>query len=718
MIKKEWQALFKNKFLLLVMLTLMLIPSLYNLIFLSSMWDPYGNIDHLPVAVVNKDKGTQLNGQAMTLGKDLSSDMKKSATMDYHFVGADKASKGLKSGKYYMVVTFPKNLSTNAASLMDTAPKKVKIDYQTSKGHNFISSKMSESAMQQLQQSVTQNITQEYTTTLFKNLSQLKSGVSQMSAGSSEIANGENEAANGSDQISSNLTKLSNSTLTFSDGASQLKIGLQQYTAGMNTVVSGAQQLSVGSVQFSSATQQLEKGLTQLSQQTELSNDEKTQLTQLQSGLSQLNNAIQSGSSSSSVLETELTAMSTAAETILQSEKVQSDAIKATDAYQSLTSDQQAEILNALQSSTSLQAAQQVLQSVQNLQTELTSMGAQQQQLQSTANQVLPMANSSILTLVNGMTSTNSALKNQILPGATALTKNSISLQQGVAHLSNGVQQLQNNGPQLINGSNILAQGAQQVHTGSSQLSAGSLQLNGSLKQLSVGENQLASSLGEANKQLNSTHTNSKNAKALASPLKIKQRDHDNVSTNGVGMAPYMISVALFVGALSTNLIVGRGFAQDKRSKSRIDFLLGKLATNGVIAICQGILVSFAVALLGLQANNFLGLLFGNILISFTFMMIVTFLNLWLGKVGAFISLILLLVQLATSAGTYPIQLEWPIYQALSPWFPMTYAVLYLRQVISLTSSVGSYVIILVIMAVVFMVLIPVTLSKKHFQDV
>lgn len=718
MIKKEWQALFKNKFLLLVMLTLMLIPSLYNLIFLSSMWDPYGNIDHLPVAVVNKDKGTQLNGQAMTLGKDLSSDMEKSATMDYHFVGADKASKGLKSGKYYMVVTFPKNLSTNAASLMDTAPKKVKIDYQTSKGHNFISSKMSESAMQQLQQSVTQNITQEYTTTLFKNLSQLKSGVSQMSAGSSEIANGENEAANGSDQISSNLTKLSNSTLTFSDGASQLKIGLQQYTAGMNTVVSGAQQLSVGSVQFSSATQQLEKGLTQLSQQTELSNDEKTQLTQLQSGLSQLNNAIQSGSSSSSVLETELTAMSTAAETILQSEKVQSDAIKATDAYQSLTSDQQAEILNALQSSTSLQAAQQVLQSVQNLQTELTSMGAQQQQLQSTANQVLPMANSSILTLVNGLTSTNSALKNQILPGATALTKNSISLQQGVAHLSNGVQQLQNNGPQLTNGSNILAQGAQQVHTGSSQLSAGSLQLNGSLKQLSVGANQLASSLGEANKQLNSTHTNSKNAKALASPLKIKQTDHDNVSTNGVGMAPYMISVALFVGALSTNLIVGRGFAQDKRSKSRIDFLLGKLATNGVIAICQGILVSFAVALLGLQANNFLGLLFGNILISFTFMMIVTFLNLWLGKVGAFISLILLLVQLATSAGTYPIQLEWPIYQALSPWFPMTYAVLYLRQVISLTSSVGSYVIILVIMAVVFMVLIPVTLSKRHFQDV
>ena len=56
MIKNEWKAIFKNKFLIVILIALMLIPALYNVIFLSSMWDPYGKVSNLPVAIVNQDR--------------------------------------------------------------------------------------------------------------------------------------------------------------------------------------------------------------------------------------------------------------------------------------------------------------------------------------------------------------------------------------------------------------------------------------------------------------------------------------------------------------------------------------------------------------------------------------------------------------------------------------------------------------------------------------
>ncbi|WP_159334047.1 hypothetical protein, partial [Klebsiella pneumoniae] len=55
MLKKEWKDLFKNKFLIVALIAIIAIPTIYSTLFLSSMWDPYGKVSNLPVAVVNND---------------------------------------------------------------------------------------------------------------------------------------------------------------------------------------------------------------------------------------------------------------------------------------------------------------------------------------------------------------------------------------------------------------------------------------------------------------------------------------------------------------------------------------------------------------------------------------------------------------------------------------------------------------------------------------
>lgn len=96
MLKKEWQAILKHKFFIIVIIALALVPAIYNYIFLGSMWDPYGKLNDLPVAVVNLDKTSELNGKKFKLGDDVITEMKKSKDLDYHFVSKDKASEGIK----------------------------------------------------------------------------------------------------------------------------------------------------------------------------------------------------------------------------------------------------------------------------------------------------------------------------------------------------------------------------------------------------------------------------------------------------------------------------------------------------------------------------------------------------------------------------------------------------------------------------------------------
>lgn len=99
------------------MIGISLIPDLYNIIFLSSMWDPYGQLSDLPVAVVNNDKEASYNGNTMAIGKDMVSSLKENKTLDFHFVDEEEGKKGLEDGDYYMVVTLPSDLSEKTTTL-------------------------------------------------------------------------------------------------------------------------------------------------------------------------------------------------------------------------------------------------------------------------------------------------------------------------------------------------------------------------------------------------------------------------------------------------------------------------------------------------------------------------------------------------------------------------------------------------------------------------
>lgn len=652
MLKKEWQAILKHKFFIIVIIALALVPAIYNYIFLGSMWDPYGKLNDLPVAVVNLDKTSELNGKKFKLGDDVIAEMKKSKDLDYHFVSEYKASKGIKKGDYYMVITFPENFSENATTLMNKKPKTVQLDYQTTRGHNYISSKMSESAMNQLKSEVSKNITETYTKEIFAKLGDMKSGMKEASDGSNKLADGTSSALNGSKELSSNLNTLSSSSLTFTDGANNLNSGLNKYVSGVNQAANGGQQLSSGADQFVSGTQQLaagtqtladkskelSAGLTELTQKTALSAEQQAQISQLQNGLTDLNNAIQNGAKDTGSADSVKNDLASVKKSLEDTQTILSDivpnqikAMAQTKAYNSLKTDQQNElnaaILNSAQSTLSpIQTSMtSVADSLTDVGNQLMGIQNQTKELAQNSNVALPGANAIISQLSTGLSDVNSALANQVTPGfaqyadgvnqanagAQQLASKSKDLQSGTMQLVSGLSQLQANGSTLTSGSNQLAGGAQQISSGSQQLANGGSSLTSGLGTLNTGANNLSTALTKADDTLSATNNSNENAKKVAAPLKLKHTDHDNVPENGAGMTPYMINVALFIGALATNVVIGIGFSGEKWKSGR-EFMLAKIGTNGLVALLQGIIVWGSSCSSWIETKSFVG----NVVVS------------------------------------------------------------------------------------------------------
>ncbi|ETE00534.1 YhgE/Pip domain-containing protein [Streptococcus pseudopneumoniae] len=877
---KEWKVIFKKPTFIIVMIGISFIPALYNIIFLSSMWDPYGQLSDLPVAVVNNNKEASYNGNTMAIGKDIVSNLKENKTLDFHFVDEEEGKKGLENGDYYMVVTLPSDLSEKAASILTNHPEQMQIDYQTSSGHSFIASKMSDSAMIQLKQNVSTNVTETYTKALFNKMVDLKDGMSQVASGSEKLTDGANQLVAGSQTLTTNLHSLADSSLTFSNGTeqftkglssyvsgveqlhlglgnfnsglvtytgavsqldsglgqlsskspelvrginqlytsvesytggvSQLNAGLNQflygvsaYTNGVGSLATGANQLSSQSATLRMWLEQLSEGIQQLSSKLDASSEQKDQIVQLSSGLNQLNQAIQNiDVGDTKELDSVLSSIVSLSNQMLAS--AQSDKatilanIQSTAAYQSLTSEQQAEISASVsQNSTdSIQSAQSIIALVQGLQGSLENLQNQSSNLstlKNQANQVLPLASTSLTGLSSGLTEIQGAVTSKLVPasqsiasgvnayttgvdkvsqgasqlseknatltgsldqlvsGSNTLTQKSSSLTAGVGQLvektpelvsgieklstgsnqlnqksqeliagvdklQSGSSQLADKSSQLISGASQLESGANKLAAGAGKLAEGGTKLTSGLEGLQTGVASLGQGLGNASDQLKSASTESKNAEILSNPLSLSKVDNDQVPVNGIAMAPYMISVALFVAAISTNMIFAK-LPSGRHPESRWAWLKSRAEINGIIAVLAGILVYGGVHLIGLTANHEMRTFILIILTSLVFMSMVTALTTWNSRIGAFFSLILLLLQLASSAGTYPLALTNDFFRAINPWLPMSYSVSGLRQTISMTGNIHHQVILLVVILALFTGLGMLAYQPKKMEE-
>lgn len=781
MIKAEWKNIAKSTWLKIVLCAIMIIPMIYACVFLGSMWDPYGQTDQLPVAVVNKDKEVEYNGSTMDIGKQLSDKLSKNDSMDFNIVSSTKAQKGLKDGKYYMVITIPENFSKNATTLLDDDPQTMMLTYTTNPQTNYIATKMDDSAMAKVKAEISSTVTKTYSKILFKNVKTLSKGFNTAAEGSQKLSDGVATASEGNKTITENLNTLASSALVFNDGADSLVKGLSAYTKGVSTAKAGAQQLDNNSATLNNGAAQLKSGSSQLlsavkaaekqlsdglnqnaeqlntlTQKNNEMNGSSKQLsqalTQIQAGIDDNNlveNNLQAAKkldSMVSVMTTTIGTMNTNADKLDQlaaAKKAKAESLQATQPLVAQQLMLQATSL-ATQAQTLRQVASQLIEKINTSDLkQLTTLlygNAEVLKNQSTANaktqellagsqQLATANNTAVNSLVSNLKTVQANMKgtsnsvgmvgavSQIDEGLGTLQSGLKTYTGGVKQVNNGLGTLASNNKTLNSGASQLADGALKISSGSNQLAAGSATLGEGLTTIGEGTNTLTSSLKDASKKSNIKSTN-KTYKQMSTPVDTQKKEITNMPNNGHAMAPYMMSVALYVACMALSLMYpfGKGMTT---TDSPVKFLLAKATVMVPLSFVQALILYFSLrGLCGFTpARPGLCIAF-MLLLSLAFMAFIAFLAIAFGRIGEFIALIFMVFNLGASAGTYPLETAPHWYTVLHPFVPFTYSVNGFRSVIANATAVPTTEILFFVGLLVVSVLLTYVIvrhrSKTH----
>lgn len=781
MIKAEWKNIAKSTWLKIVLCAIMIIPMIYACVFLGSMWDPYGKTDQLPVAVVNNDKEVEYNDSTMDIGKQLSDKLAKNDSMDFNIVSSSKAQKGLKDGKYYMIITIPENFSKNATTLLDDDPQTMMLTYTTNPQTNYIATKMDDSAMAKVKAEISSTVTKTYSKILFKNVKTLSKGFKTAADGSQKLNDGINTAKDGNATITENLNTLASSALVFNDGADSLVKGLSAYTEGVSTAKAGAQQLDNNSATLNNGAAQLKAGSSQLlsavqaaekqlgdginasagqlntltssnKQMAESSKQLSAALTQIQGAIDS-NNLVENDAQAAKKVDGMISTLSTTISTmnnnaaqlnqLAAAEKKQAEQLQATQpqaaqelmlkatshATQAATLQQVASQLSSSINTDDLKQLSTLLNGNAAVLKNQTAANAKTQQLLASSQQLATANNTAVGSLVTNLKTVQGSMKGTStsvgMVGAVSQIDNGLSTLQsglktytgGVKQVNNGLGTLASNNATLNSGASQLAEGALKISSGSNQLAAGSATLGEGLNTIGEGTGTLTSSLKDASKKSNIKST-SKTYKQMSTPVDTEKKELTNMPNNGHAMAPYMMSVALYVACMALSLMYpfGKGMTT---TDSPVKFLLAKATVMVPLSIVQALILYFSLkGFCGFTpARPGLCLAF-MLLLSLAFMAFIAFLAIAFGRIGEFIALIFMVFNLGASAGTYPLETAPHWYKVLHPFVPFTYSVNGFRSVIANAAAVPTTEILFFVGLLVVFVLLTYLIvrhrSKTH----
>ncbi|MBD8587240.1 YhgE/Pip domain-containing protein [Peribacillus simplex] len=138
----DLKSIYKNFFVCIVIVFLMFIPSIYAWFNIVASWDPYANTEGILVGVANNDKGAELNGEDVNIGKEVLEGLKENKDLGWRFTSEKEAIAKVEKGDFYASIIIPENFSEHIATIMTDDPKKAEIDYYVNEKINSIAPKI------------------------------------------------------------------------------------------------------------------------------------------------------------------------------------------------------------------------------------------------------------------------------------------------------------------------------------------------------------------------------------------------------------------------------------------------------------------------------------------------------------------------------------------------------------------------------------------------
>jgi len=740
----------------LAVAAMILVPLLYGALYLWAFWDPTGNLGRLPVALVNADTGTSVDGEPLRAGDEVTQALTASGDLEWHVTDADDAASGVEDGTYYFAVTLPEDFSADVASASGDDPTSARILVTYDDANSFLASTLGRSAMTQVEAAVSASIGERVTDRVLVGLGAARDGFAQASDGAltlhaaagdlgdgaTRVADGARDAADGARtladgagtlgagaaRLASGAATLADGTTTAARGADDAATGARDLAAGLGTLDDGAGRLAQGAQAAADGAASLAEGATTLagSARTAAAGAARVDtgagtlaagLADASSGSADLRDGTAALAAGVDALDDELSPLVAAVPTLrtglgqiagyLTARAKDGDTtaaqLLAGLAEQSAdlpTDEDLATLADGLTALT--QGATSAADGARDLADGVTALASGAQDLTAGTGDLasgLDRLATGAGTLADGATSLSAGVdalatgSGTLADGTTSAATGAGALADGTGRLADGLTQLRSGSTTLADGAGDLAAGTRTLAAGAGTLADGTATLADGAGQvadgsglLADGAGRLADGLADGEEAIPEGIATPERASTIASPVHVEEDHVSQAEGFGEGFAPFFLPLALFVGALITWLLLRplptRALATPA-SGGRV-MLAGFLPALALGAAQVVVMLGVVHLGLGLDLSSGVGTLAFTLLVAATFLALQQMLMALLGPAAGKVAILaLLMLQLASSGGTYPVETTPAFFRAIHPLLPMSYAVTGLRQVIT-----------------------------------
>ena len=697
--KNDLKDIFTNKVLLVIIIGLCILPSLYAWFNIKASWDPYGNTGNISVAVINEDSGAEIMNKKVNMGDELVKELKTNKDLGWKFVDRKKALEGVNSGKYYAYIEIPSNFSENLTSLVSKDIKKGTIIYTVNEKINAIAPKITNKGAITIQNEVNQTVVKTVSEVVLKafkeagieiekqlpKLSTLESNLVEVQGKFKDIDKVVDTAVDATDKVSDIIKDIQNDMPLIKDTITNSKNLSSDIKSFLNDSKTGLSQLSPI----------LKNDLGLIS---EISSNAKN-------AVSDLIDAINKGSESAPQLIDNL------------STKL-SDLASSTNTLTKFL-----EKLNKLVPGNQLKSVIDSLNSISaKLDTAVSSLQTIKNQVANGEKPPLTNLNNLLKVIGDVNTITSSILNNfdsKIQDPISNIIEDSFKVADNIiAVLDSAEKKL----PAVEDILNTTLSFSGSAEKGASFIKE-KLPYAKSVVDTIVDSMKKINNSSEVNELISLLKSDVlKRSDFLKQPVDLVENRLYPIKNYGSAMAPFYTVLSLWVGILLLMSLLSTNVHGDYKPN---EVYFGRGLTFLTLTIIQALIVSLGdIYFLKVQAVNIPLFILISVFTSIVFTAIVYSLVSIFGNVGKAIGVVLLVIQVAGSGGTFPIQVTPQFFQNVYPLLPFTYAISAMREAVggiympNLTKDISTLAIFIVVF-VIFTVFFkkPINKVTEKIQD-
>lgn len=673
---------------------ILIVPLLYGALYLWAFWDPYSHVKDLPVALVNQDVAARSGDTTISAGSDLVGELKKKETMRWEVMTSDEASAALKDHRVYMALSIPGDFSRTLARADKAGATRAPLTVTVDEADSMLASQIGARVLAEVRAAASASASRGYFDAIWIGLADARSGMSDAASGAVKLSDGLVEAKGGSISLRDGLAQAKAGSATLDQGLSALKAGAASLAGGSQAANTGAATLASklaaargGATQLDGGVKQLTGGLSSLTTGLDTLAASGPQLTAASKQVAQGASQVKTGVASA------MSQVGAAADASHQLAGGAAQVSGALQAYAAAHPEAAADPTFAA----ALAGSQQVAGGLSSLSDKMASASTGGAALAGGSAQLADGAaklDVGLIAYATGVSEADAGVA-QASAGARSVSVGSGALASGMATAASGAHDLAGGTSLVAAGSAKLASGAVTASAGSHDLlsglgtlTSGAGTLASGIRSAASGSDELASGLTAGVTKLASgtSAQNDHKSDIMSDPVSLDTVKRTAVPNYGSGFAPYFIPLALWVGALVTFFLMKPINARTLLSGASDSVVaLSGYWPAALIGSLQAIIMLMVVHYgLGLHMESPL-LTYGlAILTALTFVALIQWLSFALGSApGKLAAIVLLMLQLTSAAGTFPLETVPQFFKVVHPFLPMTYVVEGLRQTIA-----------------------------------